>query len=111
MEEFSARQGTIAVLARQAAASDGAGGMAADSPLSAWQEMEDRIDNIDLVFEAQREVDEALAERRGPSGMTRAEVEAKFVVLESRGASEPPPPSGGGELDEELARLKKRYRV
>ena len=72
--------------------------------------MEDRIDNIDLVFEAQREVDEALAERRGPSGMTRAEVEAKFVALENRGASEPPP-SGGAELDEELARLKKKYRV
>ena len=110
MEEFSARQGTIAVLARQAAAGAAAGGMPADSPLSAWQEMEDRIDNIDLVFEAQREVDEALAERRGPSGMTRAEVEAKFVALENRGASEPPP-SGGAELDEELARLKKKYRV
>ena len=110
MEEFSARQGTIAVLARQAAAGAAAGGMPASGPLSAWQEMEDRIDNIDLVFEAQREVDEALAERRGPSGMTRAEVEAKFVALESRGSSEPPP-SGGAELDEELARLKKKYRV
>jgi len=109
MEEFSARQGTIAVLARQAAAGGAVGGTPGESPLSAWQEMEDRLDSVDLVFEAQREVDEALAERRGPGGMTRAEVDAKFVALESRGQSEPP--SGSAELDEELSQLKKKYRV
>jgi len=62
MEEFSARQGTIAVLARQAAAGGLPGASVDDSPISAWQEMEDRLDNVDVVFEAQREVDEALAE-------------------------------------------------
>jgi phage shock protein A len=109
MEEFSARQGTLAVLARQAAS----GGLAAkndDSPISAWQDMEDRLDNVDLVFEAQREVDEALAERRGPGGMTRAEVEAQFAALERRGAAEPAS-ARGAELDEELTALKRKFRV
>jgi len=114
MEDFSARQGTIAVLARQAAAGGGPGGsVGGDSPLSAWQDMEDRIDNIDLVFEAQREVDEALAERRGPGGMTRAEVEAQFAALERKAGAEAAPSSNqtSSELDAELTALKKKYRV
>jgi phage shock protein A len=113
MEDFSARQGTIAVLARQAATGS-LGATGSENPISAWQEMEDRLDNVDVVFEAQREVEEALAERRGPGGMTRAEVEAKFAALERSG--DVPPPSTGasassGELEEELSALKKKYRV
>ncbi|HWO11695.1 MAG TPA: PspA/IM30 family protein [Polyangiaceae bacterium] len=111
MEEFSARQGTIAVLARQAAAGGAVGGAPGDSPLSAWQEMEDRLDHIDLVFEAQREVDEALAERRGPGGLTRAEVEAKFAALEGSGRAQAASVSGAADLEEELSQLKKKYRV
>jgi len=114
MEDFSARQGTIAVLARQAAAGGVPGGtIGGDSPLSAWQDMEDRLDNIDLVFEAQREVDEALAEQRGPGGMTRAEVEAQFAALEHKTSAEPAPSSNrtSSELDAELTALKKKYRV
>jgi len=110
MEDFSARQGTIAVLARQAAAGGVPGASADDSPISAWQDMEDRLDNVDLVFEAQREVDEALAERRGPGGMTRAEVEVQFAALE-RGGKSAPASSRGAELDEELSALKQKYRV
>jgi phage shock protein A len=110
MEEFSARQGTIAVLARQAAAGElGASGKG-ESPLSAWHEMEDRLDNVDVVFEAQREVDKALAERRGPGGMTRSEVEAQFAALERGSVSEPSSPAGA-EIEEELSALKKKYRV
>jgi phage shock protein A len=112
MEEFSARQGTIAVLARQAA-SGGLGG-GSETPLSAWQEMEDRLDNVDVVFEAQREVDEALAERRGPGGMTRAEVEAQFAALERPNDDQPaslPASKANAELDAELSALKKKYRV
>lgn len=110
MEGFSARQGTLAVLARQAASGGLAGASNDDSPISAWQDMEDRLDNVDLVFEAQREVDEALAERRGPGGMTRAEVEAQFAALERRGAAEPAS-VGGAELDAELTALKRKFRV
>jgi phage shock protein A len=114
MEEFSARQGTIAVLARQAATGSLGASGSGETPLSAWQEMEDRLDNVDVVFEAQREVDEALAERRGPSGMTRAEVEAQFAALERPGDADPkstPASKLATELDEELSALKKKYRV
>jgi phage shock protein A len=111
MEEFSARQGTLAVLARQAASGGLAGAGGDDSPISAWQDMEDRLDNVDLVFEAQREVDEALAERRGPGGMTRAEVEARFAALEGPGTAEPASSARGSELDAELSALKRKYRV
>lgn len=110
MEEFSARQGTIAVLARQAAAGGVPGASTADNPIAAWHEMEDRLDAVDVVFEAQREVDEALAERRGPGGMTRSEVEAQFAALEQSSAAEPAS-ARGAELDDELTALKKKYRV
>ncbi len=112
MEEFSARQGTIAVLARQAAAGGGSNALGAgrgENPLSAWQDMEDRLENIDAVFEAQREVDEALEQGRGPAGMSRSEVEAEFVALE-RG-SRPDRGANTEGLDEELTALKKKYRV
>jgi phage shock protein A len=110
MEEFSARQGTIAVLARQATTSSLGAGRSSETPLSAWQEMEDRLDNVDVEVEAQREVDEALAERRGPSGMTRAEVEAQFAALEGTAAAAPAS-TGAPELEAELSELKKKYRV
>jgi phage shock protein A len=112
MEEFAARQGTIAVLARQAAAGGGSESLGVvgrgESPLSAWQDMEDRLDSIDTVFEAQREVDAALSEGRGPGGMTAAEVEAQFAALE-RGAPQSEPLSTS--VDDELQALKKKYRV
>jgi phage shock protein A len=110
MEEFSARQGTIAVLARQAASGGLPGARSGESPLSAWQDMEDRIENIDAVFEAQREVDEVLAEGRGPSGMNSSEVEAQFAALERKGPAEPAA-AGGGEIDAELSALKQKFRV
>lgn len=111
MEEFAARQGTLAVLARQAAAGGVPGASGDDSPISAWQDMEDRLDSVDLVFEAQREVDEALAERRGPGGLTRGEVEAQFAALERRGGAPEPASVHGGELDAELTALKRKFRV
>jgi phage shock protein A len=110
MEDFSARQGTIAVLARQAAAGGALGTGPGETPLSAWQDVEDRLENIDAVFEAQREVDEALAMGRGPSGASKLEVEAQFQALERGNA----PPSEAGAppgVDEELLALKKKYRV
>jgi len=113
MAEFAARQGTIAVLARQAAAGGGSESLGAvgrgETPLSAWQEMEDRLDSVDTVFEAQREVDAALSEQRGPGGMTAAEVEAQFNALERGG--KPTNGAASAGVDEELAALKKKYRV
>lgn len=68
------------------------------------------MENIDAVFEAQREVDEALAEGRGPGGMSRAEVEAQFAALETGSTSEVASPVAPN-VEEELSALKKKYRV
>jgi len=114
LEDFSARQGTIAVLARQAAAGGAPEGLAdgAGETLSAWQDMEERLDNIDTIFEAQREVDAALAQGGRASGMSPAEVEAEFHRLEHGPSAAPAsaerPPD---ELDQELSALKRKYRV
>lgn len=99
MEEFSARQGTLAALARRAAASDPPPPRGSESPIAAWQDMEDRIDQLDVMADAQREVDEALAGGRVPGGMTAAEVEARFAALEREEAASPrggvaPAPAG-----------------
>jgi phage shock protein A len=111
MEEFSARQGTLAALARQATTGLNRSSDAPDaSPLSAWHDVERRLDDIDVVFEAQREVDEALSERRGPGGLTRSEVEQQFAVLEGKRPSQAPE-AASSELDAELSALKKKYRV
>jgi phage shock protein A len=113
MEDFAARQGTIAVLARTARAGGGSESLGVvgrgESPLSAWQDIEDRMDNIDTVFEAQREVDAALSEGRGPGGMTPAQVEAQFAALERGGDEISEPPSTS--VDDELLALKRKYRV
>jgi hypothetical protein len=72
--------------------------------------MEDRLDSVDAVFEAQREVDEALAEGRGPAGLNKLELEAQFRALESGTASDTGGSAEAG-VDEELSALKKKYRV
>ncbi len=46
---------------------------------------------------------------RGPGGMTRDEVEAKFRALEYGGKADGP--KGGSEVDDELAQLKKKIRI
>ena len=112
LEDFSARRGTLAVLARQAAAGggvEGLGGGAGDA-LSVWQDMEDRLDNIDTVFEAQREVDAELARGGRPSGLTPAEVEAEFQRLE-QGSAAAPASAAPHDLEQELSALKRKYRV
>lgn len=114
MEEFAARQGTIAVMARQAALGGGSEALGAgkgETPLSAWHDMEDRLDSVDAVFEAQREVDEVLEEGRGPSKLSAAEVEREFQRLERGGGGPDSAGSAPDGVDEELQALKKKYRV
>jgi phage shock protein A len=112
LEDFSARRGTLAVLARQAAAGGGAEGLGSGTgeTLSAWQDMEDRLENIDTIFEAQREVDAELARTGRPSGLSPAEVEAEFQRLE-HGSAAAPAASAPDDLDQELSALKRKYRV
>ena len=112
LEDFSARRGTLAVLAKQAAAGSGPEGLAdgAGQTLSAWQDMEDRLDSIDTIFEAQREVDAELARGGHPGGMSPGEVEAQFQRLEQ--SSAPAPASTPvDDLDQELTALKRKFRV
>jgi phage shock protein A len=112
LEDFSARRGTLAVLAKQAAGGGGPEGLAsgAGETLSAWQEMEDRLDNIDTIFEAQREVDAELARGGRPGGMSPAQVEAEFQRLE-QGSPPAPQSAPSDDLDQELTALKRKYRV
>jgi phage shock protein A len=113
LEDFSARKGTLAVLARQAAGGGGAEGLGSTGgeALSAWRDMEDRLDNIDTVFEAQREVDAELARGGRPSGLSPTEVEAEFQRLEQGSAAALAPASAPDDLDQELSVLKRKYRV
>ena len=72
--------------------------------------MEDQIEGVETAVQAQRELDDALGGGRGPGGLTRNEVEAKFRALEyGGGAAEGP--KGGSEVDDELAQLKKKIRI
>jgi phage shock protein A len=112
LKELEARRGTLAVKARQAKAGGGVESLGAPGAgvgaFDEFRRMEAEIEGVEAAIEVQREVDEALGPARGPSGMTRDEVEAKFRALEH----------GGGEtatraedVDDELAALKKRVRV
>lgn len=114
--ELRARKGTIAVqsqiaeqTARGASLPEALGAKAGNQPFEALRDMEDRIDSVDAVFEAQREVDEVLGPTRGVSGMTAAEVEGRFLELER---TEPAvAPAGADPVEDELAQLKKKFRV
>jgi phage shock protein A len=113
VEELTARKGTIIARAQQVKAGGGTESLGAKGGASAFAEfrrMEDQIEGVEAAVTAQREVDEALGTGRGPGGLTRDEVEAKFRALEhgkpTEGGS-----SGGSEVDDELAALKKKIRI
>jgi phage shock protein A len=107
-KDFSARKSTIATRAEQAKAGGGVEQLGGDgSAFEVFRDLEDRIEGVDDVFQAQREVDDVLATQGSPTGMSRAEVEAKFRELEGgAGAS-----AEGEGLDDELKELKERIRV
>lgn len=106
-EDWSARKNTIAARAQQAKAGGSVEHLGGDgSAFEVFRDLEDRIDGVDDVFQAQREVDEMLGSRGSPSGMSRAEVEARFRELEGQAGSEE-----GEGLDDELSELKQRIRV
>jgi len=113
VKEVDARKSTIAAQIQQGRAGGGAEGLGSRGPSGAFDEfrrMEDQIEAVETTVQAQRELDDVL-NPRGPTGLTRGEVEAKFRALESGTApqaAEGQPPS---EVDQELAQLKKRVRV
>lgn len=107
-KDFSLRKNTIAAKAEHAKAGGGVEHLGGDgSAFEVFRDIEDRIDGVDDVFQAQREVDDVLATQGSPTGMSRAEVEARFRELEGGGAGA----VDGEGLDDELKQLKERVRV
>ena len=113
VKEFELRKGTVAVRAEQAKAGGGVEALgkkgAGPGAFDEFRRMEDKIENAEHTVLAQGEVDSVL-DNRGPSGMSPAEVEAKFRALESGvGASSTSPVKS--EVDDELQALKKKIRI
>ena len=109
--ELEAKKGTLATQLKQAKAGGGAEGLGAKPGGGAFAEfrrMEEKIEGHVAEAAAAREVDDAL---RG-GGLSGAELEAKFAVLEhgggGKGGDDKP---GGPEIDDELAALKKKVRI
>ncbi len=113
LQEFEAKKGTIVAQAQQARSGDGVEGLGAPAgggrAFQEFRKMEDQIEGVEAAVQAQREVNEALHDR-GPGGLSRSEVEAKFRALEYGGASAEGA-KGGSEIDDELSALKKKIRV
>jgi len=112
LEELTAKKSTIIARVQQAKAGGGTealGGKGGPSAFAEFRRMEDQIEGVETAIQAQREVDEALGGGRGPGGLSREEVEAKFRTLE-RG-ERPGEPGVKSDVDDELALLKKRIRI
>jgi phage shock protein A len=112
LQELVSRKGTLAVQMQRARAGGGPealGAVGGATPFDEFRRIEEEVSGVEIAFEAQQEVEAALG-GAGPTGMTTAEVEARFLSLEGK-----PPPSPGeaepGEVDQELEALKQRYRV
>jgi phage shock protein A len=114
-QELEARKGTIAVQAQRAKAGSGAESLGAQGGTSAFdtfREYEAKIDRTEAEAQAHREVEDALDPGKAAGGLSRDELEAKFAQLEGRaGSAAPGAPKGTGEIDDELAALKKRIRI
>ncbi len=111
LAELSARKGTLAAQAAQArvvGTAEGGGARVGGAAFAEFRRMEDQIEGVEAAFQAQREVDEALGGGRGPGGLSRDEVEARFRALEQGRAEGSPARS---EIEDELGALKRRVRV
>jgi phage shock protein A len=113
VQEIQARKSTIAAQVQQARAGGGADALGAKGPgagaFAEFRRMEDQIEAVETTVQAQRELDEVLS-GRGPGGMTKDEVEAKFRALES-GATAPEAGAAKSDIDDELQAIKKRVRI
>jgi phage shock protein A len=110
--EIEARKGTLAQQVTQARRGGGVESLGAPAGGSAFSELrrlEAEIDGVELAVQAQREVDEALRPS-GAGGLSPEEVEARFRQLEAGqgGATAGP---GGGEVEEELQAIKRKFRI
>jgi phage shock protein A len=111
VNEVEAKKGTLVAKIGQARAGGGPEALGAKGP-SAFEEfrrMEDQIEAVETSLQAQRELEDVVG-GRGPGGMTREEVEAKFRALETGQAPAPGAPARP-DVEEELKAIKKRVRV
>jgi phage shock protein A len=115
LTELESKKSTIITKAKQARAGGGVEALGAtgsgSGAFTEFRRMEDQIEGVETAAQAQREVEEALGGGRGPGGLTRDEVEAKFRALEYGGGDAATAPKGGGEVEEELQALKKKVRI
>jgi phage shock protein A len=112
VKEVEAKKGTLAAKIGQARAGGGAESLGArgTSAFEEFRRMEDQIEAVETSVQAQRELDDVMGGGRGPGGLTREEVEAKFRALETGQA----PAAGAAarpDVEDELKALKKRVRV
>lgn len=114
VKEFELRKGTIAARAQQAKAGGGVEALGKQgSGAGAFDEfrrMESRIEDVEHTLSAQGEVDAAL-DGRGPSGLSPAELEAKFRALEGAAGPAAAASPVKSEVEDELTALKKRVRI
>lgn len=107
-QEYEARKGTLAAQMKQAQAGGGAEGLGAKGPGGAFAEfrrMEEKIDSHSQQVSAHAEVEDALG-----TGQKAADLESKFRQLEGK----EPGPGGTAatpEIDDEIAKLKKKIRI
>jgi phage shock protein A len=103
--EFEARKGTIATQLKQARGGGGAEGLGSPGkPGGAFEEfrrMEEKIDHHVEEVAAHREVEDALG-----GGVKEMDLENKFRQLEGKEGGK-----GSPEIDDEIARLKKKIRI
>jgi phage shock protein A len=112
--DFNLRQNTIAAQTQIARSGGGVEALGAspgtNNAFAEFRAIEERIDGVDDVIDAQREVDQVLATGPGQGRLTDYEVEAQFRALEGQAS-----PSGAAantaEVDGELAELKQKLRV
>lgn len=108
-QEYAARKGTLATQLKQANAGGGAEGLGAKPGGTAFEEfrrMESKIEHHTETVAASREVEDALG-----GGANEADLEAKFRRLEGKVAPGEAGAAGSPELDDEIAKLKKKIRV
>ena len=102
--------GTIAAQAQIARAGSGPEALGrtggAQNPFDELRRMEDQIEGVEASVQAQRELDQALG-NRGPTGLSSAELEAKFRALEAGGSEAQASP----DVEAELKVLKQKLRV
>lgn len=114
VEEVAAKKGTLVAKAQQAkiaAETAGGGTGVGGSAFAEFRRMEDQIEGVETALAAQNEIDSALRED-GPTGMSRADIEAKFRALEGAGKySEAGTATPTSAVDDELVALKKKIRI